>query len=218
MSSVPSLRAIVLAVIVAAGGACAGDAGPAGTGGWAGQGGAGGGGGSPAPYPLPSLDAACGTNGITGAKVLAAVMPEYRTKLGLPGQPVIDLSIRTTYKGGGVVCHPAVKAPRGSGAPDRPEHVRVDASMDFATADSAFAEAFTTEIDGGWGVTTFDHHIPIDELSGSHARLLGPEFTDVVVGISGRFESPMTSGSVMEGGNRGGVGGTQPVGNWPSGK
>jgi hypothetical protein len=196
--------------------------GGAGSGGTAGTGGSGGGGGS--SYPLSSLDEKCDGSGPSGNDVLALVQSPYDVPLnyvmaadaGSDAGTSATLTLSVDYAGGVITCHPAQKAPPGTGIADMPAKVDVTVHVGFSTDDGAFGESFDTLLTASSGTSTasFQQTIAAADLKGSYQPVL-PGDADVGVGIGAQFEQTHTWGTVSKGGKTaGGVGETVPVGSW----
>jgi hypothetical protein len=200
-----------------------GNAGSGGSGGNAGSTGTGGS-GTGSSYPLSSLDEKCDATGPSGNDVLALVQSPYDVPLnyvmaadaGSDAGTSATLTLSLDYSGGVITCHPALKAPPGTGIADMPAKVDVTVHVGFSTDDGAFAETFDTPLTASAGTSTasFQQTIAAADLKGSYQPVL-PGDADVGVGIGAQFEQTHTWGTVSKGGKTaGGVGETVPVGSW----
>lgn len=169
------------------------------------------------PYELASLDESC-EGIVTGREILDAIAETYvATFEYIDGSPSTQLTFTFTYDGGTLLCHPAVPAPPGSGAPDRPAYLDVSVTAGIATADGAFAETTTASLTAYAPGTAVElaTRLDVDSLTGTYE----PRLTEVTashgINFGGQLEGSSTSGTAIENGTRStGVGETIGVGSW----
>lgn len=166
------------------------------------------------PYELGSLDETC-EGVVTGRQVLAIEETYTATFEYIDGTPSTDLFLAFEYADGTILCHPAIPAPPGSGAPDRPAYLEVEVAAEISTADGAFADNVTATLTGyGPGTTELSARLDVATLAGTYE----PRLMDLVshgITFGGQIMGLSTSGSAVENGTRAsGVGETIGVGSW----
>lgn len=136
------------------------------------------------------------------------------------GAPATDLTLAFAYADGRLVCHPAIPAPPGSRAPDRPAHVEVEVVATIATADGAFDESTTTMLSsyGPGAPVQLQARLDVDALAGTYEPQLTEVTSDHGVTFGGQLVGTTTSGTAVEGGVRPtGVAETTGIGSWSTG-
>lgn len=172
---------------------------------------------APEPYELDSLDALCeGT--LSGQQVLDATAPSYSgifTYLADASETPVTITV--AYEMGRIVCHPPVPAPPGTGIPDQPMHLEVEARVTFTTDDGAFAESFVSMLDA-WGdaSSSFSVRIAEADIMGTYVPMPSdPMLTNVAISLAGELRADGTMGNMFVGGEASsGVGATTPVGHF----
>ena len=176
-------------------------------------------GGGTEPYELDSLDESC-EGVVTGRQILDAIEESYTAEFSyIDGTAGTTLSLTFTYESGTLLCHPAIPAPPGSDAPDRPAFLDVEVTAGIATADGAFDETTTATL------TAYAPGAPVELRAAPDADSLTGTFeprlsavTSHVVTFGGQLVGTTTSGSAIESGMRSSSGGeTLGVGSWMSG-
>jgi hypothetical protein len=176
-------------------------------------------GGGTEPYEIDSLDESC-EGVVTGRQILDAIAESYTAGFSyIDGTAGTTLSLTFTYESGTLLCHPAIPAPPGSGAPDLPAYLDVEVTAGIATADGAFDEATTATLTAYAPGASVELRTQLDaaSLTGAFEPRLS-EVTSHVITFGGQLMGTTTSGSAVEGGMRStGVGETLGVGSWMSG-
>jgi hypothetical protein len=177
------------------------------------------GGGDTDPYELGALDESC-EGIVTGRQILDAIEESYTATFDyIDGSPSTELSLTFIYESGTLLCHPAIPAPPGSGAPDQPAYLDVEMTAQIATADGAFDETATATL------TAYAADAPVELRARLDVTTLvgtfEPRLMDLTthgITFGGQLMGPTTSGTAVEGGTRStGVGETLGVGSWSTG-
>lgn len=168
-------------------------------------------------YRMASLDELCDET-LSGQDVLDSIASEYAATLTYTDDSsTTGATITVSYGGGPILCQPAMKAPPGSGAPDRPASVLLQVTLSFKTEDGAFDETLIATVESFTaGSATLDGSLPAAFLSGTYEPTL-TDVDSVDIAFGGQLTPDSSSGNVMQQGTADGVGRTAPVGMWDTG-